>query len=62
MRSRGDRASSGPGSRAVSYVGPRLARLSAITSSLDRNNWYIDFFETPAALHSASTPMFIPSR
>ena len=62
IRSRGERSSSAPGLQPRWYAGPWLARLSAISSSLDRNSWYIEFFDTPAALQSASTPMWTPSR
>lgn len=54
--------SCGPGRSALAYSGARRSRPAASTSSLLPKSWYMDRLETPAVRHSASTPMWTPSR
>src|SRR5581483_7380196 len=59
--SRGDSPASG-GGRRPDGCAARRSRLAASISSLVENSLYIERFDTPAALHSASTPTLTPSR
>src|SRR5579884_1863594 len=61
IRSRGERPSAAGGRRVATKGAVRSFRVAASRSSLLSNSWYMERFDTPAALHSASTPILTPS-
>ena len=61
IRSRGGRPSSAAGRSCAAKAVMCSSRLAVRSSSLLSKSWYMDRFDTPAALHSASTPTPTPS-